>query len=75
MGPLSLILLSFYCKLSITGIRQEENPEDIRLLRSLLEPIASLSAQFKQQVTDSSGFILDREGCFRWPSLPGSAGT
>ena len=67
MGALNFILLILLTVSSqLQASDREENPEDIRLLRSLLEPIASLSAQFKQQVTDSSGFILDSaEGLFQ----------
>ncbi len=42
------------------------NPEDIQQLRNLLRPISSLSAQFKQQVTDADGFRLQQsEGLFQ----------
>lgn len=41
-------------------------PEDIQQLRDLLQPITSLSAQFKQQITDADGFeIQASEGLFQ----------
>jgi outer membrane lipoprotein carrier protein len=40
--------------------------EDIQQLRNLLQPISSLSAQFKQQVSDATGFQLQQsEGLFQ----------
>ena len=42
------------------------NPEDIQALRDLLQPIKSLSAQFKQRVTAADGFELQAsEGLFQ----------
>ena len=42
------------------------SPEDIQQLRDLLQPIASLSAQFKQQITDADGFEMQAsEGVFQ----------
>lgn len=42
------------------------SPEDIQQLRDLLQPITSLSAQFKQQITDADGFeIQASEGLFQ----------
>jgi outer membrane lipoprotein carrier protein len=41
-------------------------PEDIQALRDLLQPITSLSASFKQRITDAEGFELDTsEGLFQ----------
>ena len=42
------------------------NPEDIKQLRNLLQPITSLSARFTQQITDANGFEIQRsEGSFQ----------
>jgi outer membrane lipoprotein carrier protein len=41
-------------------------PEDIQQLRDLLQPITSLSARFKQQISDGDGFELQAsEGLFQ----------
>lgn len=48
------------------NIQAGGNAEDIQQLRNLLQPISSLSAQFKQQVTDADGFQLQQsEGLFQ----------
>lgn len=57
--PLISLMLSF-------NIQAGGNAEDIQQLRNLLQPISSLSAQFKQQVTDADGFQLQQsEGLFQ----------
>jgi len=57
--PLTSLMLSF-------NIQAGGNAEDIQQLRNLLQPISSLSAQFKQQVTDADGFQLQQsEGLFQ----------
>ena len=57
--PLISLMLSF-------NIQTGGNAEDIQQLRNLLQPISSLSAQFKQQVTDADGFQLQQsEGLFQ----------
>ena len=57
--PLINLMLSF-------NIQAGGNAEDIQQLRNLLQPISSLSAQFKQQVTDADGFQLQQsEGLFQ----------
>ena len=57
--PLISLMLSF-------NIQAGGNAEDIKQLRNLLQPISSLSAQFKQQVTDADGFQLQQsEGLFQ----------
>jgi outer membrane lipoprotein carrier protein len=48
------------------SIQAGGNPEDVQKLRNLLQPISSLSAQFKQQVSDANGFELQQsEGLFQ----------
>jgi outer membrane lipoprotein carrier protein len=57
--PLISLMLSF-------NIQAGGNAEDIQQLRNLLQPISSLSAQFKQQVTDADGYQLQQsEGLFQ----------
>jgi len=57
--PLISLMLSL-------NIQAGGNAEDIQQLRNLLQPISSLSAQFKQQVTDADGFQLQQsEGLFQ----------
>ena len=53
----SLILASalvFLCTAAHAG----GSPEDIQKLRSLLQPITSLSAQFQQRIVDVDGFEI-----------------
>lgn len=62
MAPLYALLVLLLLALSPqvqANKAESENPEDILALRSLLEPIRSLSAEFNQQVTDAGGFVLD----------------
>ena len=63
--PLLVLLLLALSPQLQANTTESENPADILALRSLLEPIRSLSAEFNQQVTDASGFVLDSsEGLF-----------
>ncbi len=61
----SLILASalvFLCTAAHAG----GSPEDIQKLRSLLQPITSLSAQFQQRIVDVDGFeIQSSQGVFQ----------
>ncbi len=64
MRPMQLIISLTSLIFSLSA-QAGGSAEDIQQLRNLLQPITSLSAQFKQQVMDADGFELQQsQGLF-----------